>query len=421
MDFKLSIRNEEYSEGDHDCWFSHRMQFRRIWCWSGVQRAFIVETFLKNEESVIATRTHFDIGCHARIPTRNTILRWVASFRITGSTLKKKSPGRNSIALRLSEATVRCRGLGLLSLGPFEGYNNKKFPELWPPVYNGSIYTSLWIGVLYSNKEMKKRRSDKMRFLSGVAGHNTTDQVTNDSTGQEHRLRVFENNDLSKIFGAKRDEVTGEWRKLHNTELQALYSSPDIIRNIKSRHLRWAGHVARMGESRNARPEGKRPLGRPRRRWEDNIKTDLRELGYDDREWINLAYVRAAMNFRRRLWRENSVTTTTPQSCDNPTLATVRSVPGRSLDGTRCRHGCPETETLAHVLGFCEQGLLLRNSRHHLVRSKIAAALRNKGWIVAEEISCLAENGSTRRVDILAYNADTKQGIIVDTTIRLLK
>ncbi|KAJ4450632.1 hypothetical protein ANN_02061 [Periplaneta americana] len=112
---------------------------------------------------------------------------------------------------------------------------------------------------------------------------------------EEHRLRVFENKVLRKIFGAKRDEVTGEWRKLHNTELHALYSSPDIIRNIKSRRLRWAGHVARMGESRNAyrvlvgRPEGKRPLGRPRRRWEDNIKMDLREVGYDDRDWINLA------------------------------------------------------------------------------------------------------------------------------------
>ncbi|KAJ4433652.1 hypothetical protein ANN_15962 [Periplaneta americana] len=129
---------------------------------------------------------------------------------------------------------------------------------------------------------------------------------------QEHRLRVFENKVLRKIFGAKRDEVTGEWRKLHNAELHALYSSPDIIRNIKSRRLRWAGHVARMGESRNAyrvlvgRPEGKRPLGRPRRRWEDNIKMDLREVGYDDRDWINLAqdrdrwraYVRAAMNLR---------------------------------------------------------------------------------------------------------------------------
>ncbi|KAJ4441371.1 hypothetical protein ANN_11226 [Periplaneta americana] len=112
---------------------------------------------------------------------------------------------------------------------------------------------------------------------------------------EELRLRVFQNKVLRKIFGAKRDEVTGEWRKLHNTELHELYSSPDIIRNIKSRHLRWAGHVARMGESRNAyrvlvrSPEGKIPLRRPRRRWEDNIKMDLREVGYDDRDWINLA------------------------------------------------------------------------------------------------------------------------------------
>ncbi|KAJ4436763.1 hypothetical protein ANN_16895 [Periplaneta americana] len=100
---------------------------------------------------------------------------------------------------------------------------------------------------------------------------------------EEQRLRVFDNKILRKIFGAKRDEGKGEWRKLHNAELQALYPSPDIIRNIKSRRLRWAGHVARMGESRNAyrvlvgRPEGKRPLGRPRRRWEDNIKMDLSE------------------------------------------------------------------------------------------------------------------------------------------------
>ncbi|KAJ4435309.1 hypothetical protein ANN_17919 [Periplaneta americana] len=134
---------------------------------------------------------------------------------------------------------------------------------------------------------------------------------------EEHRLRVFENKVLRKIFAAKRDEVTEEWRKLHNIEVHALYSSPDIIRNIKSRRLRWAGHVARMGESRNAyrllvgRPEGKRPLGRPRRRWEDNIKMDLREVAYEDREWINLAqdrdqwrtYVRAVMNIPKKLVR----------------------------------------------------------------------------------------------------------------------
>ncbi|KAJ4437498.1 hypothetical protein ANN_17643 [Periplaneta americana] len=121
---------------------------------------------------------------------------------------------------------------------------------------------------------------------------------------EEQRLRMFENKVLRKISGAKRDDVTGEWRKLHNTELHALYSSPDIIRNIKSRRLRWAGHVARMGESRNAY---RVLVGRPRRRWEDNIKMDLREMGYDDREWINLAqdrdqwwaYVRAAMNLRK--------------------------------------------------------------------------------------------------------------------------
>jgi hypothetical protein len=95
---------------------------------------------------------------------------------------------------------------------------------------------------------------------------------------------VFENKVLKRIFGPKRDEVTGEWRKLHNEELRDLYSSPSIIRIIKLRRIRWAGHVARMGEKINAyrllvgKPEGKRSLGRPRRRWEDNIKIDLLEI-----------------------------------------------------------------------------------------------------------------------------------------------
>jgi hypothetical protein len=89
---------------------------------------------------------------------------------------------------------------------------------------------------------------------------------------EEHRLRVFENRMLRRIFGPKRKAVTGEWRKLHNEELRDLYSSPSIIRIIKSRRTRWAGHVARMGEKRNAyrllvgKPEGKRPLRRPRER-----------------------------------------------------------------------------------------------------------------------------------------------------------
>jgi hypothetical protein len=91
---------------------------------------------------------------------------------------------------------------------------------------------------------------------------------------------------LRRIFGPKRDEVTGEWRKLHNKELHDLYSSPSIIRITKSRRMRWAGHVARMGEKRNAyrllvgKPEEKRPLGRPRRRWVDNIRMDLGEVGW---------------------------------------------------------------------------------------------------------------------------------------------
>jgi hypothetical protein len=97
---------------------------------------------------------------------------------------------------------------------------------------------------------------------------------------EELRLRVFENRVLGMIFGAKRDEVMREWRKLHNEELHDLYSSPTIIRIIKSRRMRWAGHVARMGEKRNAYRllVGKRPLGRRKRRWVNNIRMDLGEV-----------------------------------------------------------------------------------------------------------------------------------------------
>jgi hypothetical protein len=105
---------------------------------------------------------------------------------------------------------------------------------------------------------------------------------------------VFENRVLRKIFGPKRDEVTGEWRKMHNEELRDLYSSPSIIKTIKSRRMRWAGHIALMGEKRNAyrllvgNPEGKRPLGRPRPRCVDNIGMDLGEVGWGGVDWIGL-------------------------------------------------------------------------------------------------------------------------------------
>jgi hypothetical protein len=96
-----------------------------------------------------------------------------------------------------------------------------------------------------------------------------------------HRLRVFENRVLRKIFGSKGDDVTVKWRKLHNEEIHNLYSYADIIRQMKSRRMRWAGRVARMGEERKVykvlvgNPEGKRPLGRPRRRWKGGIRMDL--------------------------------------------------------------------------------------------------------------------------------------------------
>jgi hypothetical protein len=115
---------------------------------------------------------------------------------------------------------------------------------------------------------------------------------------EEHRLRVFENRVLKRIFGPNREEDES-WRKLHNDELHSLYFSPNIVRVIKSRRMRWVGHVARNGEGRGVyrvlvgRPEGRRPLGRPRLRWEDNIRMDLREIRIDGANWIRLAQVKA--------------------------------------------------------------------------------------------------------------------------------
>jgi hypothetical protein len=112
---------------------------------------------------------------------------------------------------------------------------------------------------------------------------------------KEHRLRMSENRVLRRIFGPKSDEVTGEWKKLHNEELNNLYSSPNIVRVTKSRRMRWAGQVARMGEGKGVyrdlvgKPEGRRPLGRARRRWEDNIRMDLCEVGCGCVDWMELA------------------------------------------------------------------------------------------------------------------------------------
>jgi len=138
--------------------------------------------------------------------------------------------------------------------------------------------------------------------------------------GEKRKLRVFENRMFRRVFGLKSDEVTGEWRKLHNEELSDLYSLPNIVRVVKSRRMRWAGHVAHMGEGRGVyrvlvgKPQGKRPLRRPRRRWEDNIKTDLQEVGGVCGDCMELAkdrdrwraLVSTVMNLRVRKMRRIS-------------------------------------------------------------------------------------------------------------------
>jgi hypothetical protein len=112
---------------------------------------------------------------------------------------------------------------------------------------------------------------------------------------EERRLTVFENRVLRRVFGPKREEVTGEWGMLHNEELNDRYFLPNIVRVAKSRRMRWAGYVARMRKEIGAhrvlegKPEGKRPLGRARRTWEDNIKMNLQEVGVGHGDWIELA------------------------------------------------------------------------------------------------------------------------------------
>jgi len=130
---------------------------------------------------------------------------------------------------------------------------------------------------------------------------------------KERRLRLLENRVLRRIFGPKREEVTMEWKKLLKEELNDLCSSLNIDRVIKSRRMGWARHVARTVERRGvyrvlvSKPEGKRPLGRPRRRWEDNIKMDLQEVVCGFMDWIELAQDRnswrALMNAVMNLWR----------------------------------------------------------------------------------------------------------------------
>jgi hypothetical protein len=129
----------------------------------------------------------------------------------------------------------------------------------------------------FAVRKFKDRDIQNYNFAGFLCGCETWSLILK----EERRKRVFENKVLRKISGPNMDEVTGEWRRLHNKELYGLYSSPNIIRVMKSRRLRWAGHVACMGERRGAyralvgKPKGRRPLARPRLRWDNNIKKDL--------------------------------------------------------------------------------------------------------------------------------------------------
>jgi hypothetical protein len=164
--------------------------------------------------------------------------------------------------------------------------------------------------ILLGDFNAKVGRED---IFKPTIGNESSHEISNDNGVRVVNFATSKNLVVKSIFGPKRDEVTGKWRKLHNEELHNLYSSPDNIRQIKSRRMRWAGHVARMGEKSKVyiqglmgKPEGKRPLGRPRRRWEDGIRMDLREIGLGGVGWIRLAQYRdrwpavvsAVMNLR---------------------------------------------------------------------------------------------------------------------------
>jgi hypothetical protein len=187
-------------------------------------------------------------------------LEMVEEFKYLGTTLTNQNSNQEEIKTRLKSGNAFCHSVQNLSSSCLLSKNTKI-----------KIYRSVILHVLYGCETWSL------------------------TLREERRLRVFEKRVLRKIFGRKRDEVTGERRKLHNEELKDLYSSSSIVLVIKSRKMRWAGHAARMGERGVVyrvlvgEPEGKKPLGRPKRSWEDTIKTDVQEVGCGGIDWIDLA------------------------------------------------------------------------------------------------------------------------------------
>jgi len=211
----------------------------------------------------------------------NSSFEKVKQFKYLGTTLTNQNSSQEEIKSRLKSGNVCCHSVHDLLSSSLLSKNLKN------KIYKTIIFTV----VLYGCETWSLTLREK------------------------HKMRVLENRVLRRIFGPTRDKVTGEWRKLLNEEPNDLYCSPNIVRVMKSRRMRWAGHVVRMGERRGMyrvvveKPEGKTLLGRPMHRWEDNIKVNLQAVGCGGMDWINLAQdrdrwralVNAVMNLHKML------------------------------------------------------------------------------------------------------------------------